>query len=321
MLMSKRLLVGMLLCASASAAEEPAKRQFEFTYGGAVTEVHSGALVRLWLPLPKTDDDQTIERMSVTLPSQQRNRRETTEKKYGNRVLYFECPANEDGEVPFELAYRVERQEVLFDRTKTQDETTTKPFRTASRYVPLDPRLRSLLMGRVVLPKDEFELAKAIYLAVDKKMKYDKPAGGKWGRGDALWACESGYGNCTDFHSLFLSACRTSGLAGKFEIGFPIPEGREGEVAGYHCWARFYARNRWVPVDISEADKHPELADYYFGNLTANRVLFSTGRDLELLPRPATSKVNFFVYPHVEVDGKLHKKFRKGFRFRELALP
>src|SRR3712207_7840796 len=45
----------------------------------------------------------------------------------------------------------------------------------------------------------------------------------------------------------------------------------------YHCWAAFAPAGRgWVPVDISEADKHPEMTDYYFGNLTADRDLKST---------------------------------------------
>ena len=60
----------------------------------------------------------------------------------------------------------------------------------------------------------------------------------------------------------------------------------------------------WVPVDISEADKHPQLKEYYFGNLTENRVTFITGRDIELVPKQDGNPLNFFVYPYVEVDGK-----------------
>jgi hypothetical protein len=57
-------------------------------------------------------------------------------------------------------------------------------------------------------------------------------------------------------------------------------------------------------VDISEADKHPEMKDYYFGNLSADRVLFSTGRDLELVPKASHSPLNFFIYPHIEIGGE-----------------
>ena len=60
----------------------------------------------------------------------------------------------------------------------------------------------------------------------------------------------------------------------------------------------------WIPVDISEADKHPEMKEYYFGNLTENRVTFTTGRDIDLVPRQASPSLNYFVYPYIEVDGK-----------------
>jgi transglutaminase-like putative cysteine protease len=152
-------------------------------------------------------------------------------------------------------------------------------------------------------------------------MKYDKPEGGAWGRGDAVWACDSKYGNCTDFHSVFIGACRDLKIPAKFEMGFPIPDKRgAGEVAGYHCWAKFLdeGSSKWVAVDISEADRHPKMKEYYFGNLTADRVTFTTGRDLELSPAPAAGPVNFLIYPYVEVDGKPHTKFIKRFKYADI---
>jgi transglutaminase-like putative cysteine protease len=135
-------------------------------------------------------------------------------------------------------------------------------------------------------------------------MKYSKEGTG-WGRGDSVWACDSRYGNCTDFHSLFMSLARAKEIPARFEIGFMLPNDKpEGAVTGYHCWAYFFANERWVPVDISEADKNPSLREYYFGNLTANRVTFSTGRDIVLTPPQTGDPINFFVYPYVEVHGK-----------------
>ncbi len=72
-----------------------------------------------------------------------------------------------------------------------------------------------------------------------------------------------------------------------------------------------------TPVDISEANKNPQMSDYYFGKLTANRVLFSIGRDLQWTPPPAAETVSFHVYPYVEVDGKPHSSFVKKFRYED----
>jgi transglutaminase-like putative cysteine protease len=148
------------------------------------------------------------------------------------------------------------------------------------------------------------QLGRALFDIVNQHMQYRKDKPG-WGRGDSDWACESGFGNCTDFHSLFLSLARANHLPAKFEIGFSIPPIKGGGVvSGYHCWAWFKpAGHGWVPVDISEANKHPEKRDYYFGHLDADRVAFTTGRDLILDPKQDGPPLNFFVFPYVEVHG------------------
>ena len=89
----------------------------------------------------------------------------------------------------------------------------------------------------------------------------DKPDGDKsWGRGDAEWACDAKFGNCTDFHSYFMGLARAKGHAGALRDGLPIPGGdeKEAKVGGYHCWAYVWLESQgWMPVDISEADKQP----------------------------------------------------------------
>jgi transglutaminase-like putative cysteine protease len=124
--------------------------------------------------------------------------------------------------------------------------------------------------------------ARAIYDYVFTTMSYDKTGTG-WGRGDVLYACDAKKGNCTDFHSLFIAMARSQGIPARFEIGFPLPpDKRSAEIAGYHCWSDFYIDGKgWIPVDISEAWKHPEKRDYFFGSHDVNRMQFSYG------PRPA----------------------------------
>jgi transglutaminase-like putative cysteine protease len=160
--------------------------------------------------------------------------------------------------------------------------------------------------------------AKAAYDYLFTTMRYDK-AGSGWGRGDAVWACDAKHGNCTDFHSPFIGMLRADGIPARFDIGFPLPDNKDqGDIPGYHCWAEFYATKiGWVPVDISEAWKAKEKQDYFFGTVDANRVQFSTGRDITLSPKQSGPALNYFVYPYVEVDGKPYDKLDKQFSFAE----
>jgi transglutaminase-like putative cysteine protease len=113
---------------------------------------------------------------------------------------------------------------------------------------------------------------------------------------------------------------QASEIPSRFKIGFVIPSESSGTIPGYHCWAEFYdGKKGWVPVDASEAWKHPELADYYFGARDGNRLLISTGREIRLVPAPANGPVNIFFYPYVEVNGKPIDGVRTEFRFRDLS--
>ena len=122
-------------------------------------------------------------------------------------------------------------------------------------------------------------------------------------------------GNCTDYHSYFLSLTRTAGILSRFHTGFSIPKNHEGQIAGYHCWADYHDGESWIPVDIFKADKHPELRDYYFGQLDENRVAFTTGRDIKL-ENLSTGRTNYFIYPNLEIDGKPSNQYQKKISYK-----
>ena len=305
-------LFGFLVLATCAAAEDAdhvktKQRAFRLDYGATVTGLPAASQVRVWLPVPRTNEDQTVKALQRDLPAEAD---EAEESKYGNRILSFASTAPASGELAFTTAYEVTRQEVLglpgvmIGMGKKLTDEQKKLFLSAEKMVPTGGKSLDLLKG-VKLPPEKLLAARILYDRVDEHMKYDKSRPG-WGRGDVEWACDSRFGNCTDFHSLFISLARAQGLPSRFEIGLSIPPQRgQGAVTGYHCWAFFYLdAHGWVPVDISEADKDPSLKDYYFGRLNENRVTFSIGRDLVLVPKQAGEPLNFFVHPYVEVDGK-----------------
>ena len=296
-------------------------RHFQFTYAGAIKDVKPGTEVSVWLPVAVSGPEQEVKIISQ-MP---KNAKTYKEKQYGNVSLYFKAKANDKGQVPFEIVYDVVRREVKTDLSanltlKPTPGENLKRFLEPDAKVPVTGKPLELLKDKK-LPPDQFATAKVLYDTVNTHMKYSKDGIG-WGQGDSVWACDSKFGNCSDFHSLFISMARGNQIPSKFEMGFPIPPKRgDGVVGGYHCWAWFLPNQKgWIPVDISEANRNPELKDYYFGNLTEDRVRFTTGRDINLEPRQSGPALNFFIYPYAEVGGQAHpqEKVERRFAYKDV---
>ena len=294
-----------------------AGRKFTFYYDATISDLEPGAKARVWIPVATTGPDQQVTLDGIELPAKHTVH---TEKKFGNRVIYFEAVANDAGQIPVKATYSVARNEIQPTTREEFDESKRALFLASNTLVPADGRLLAKVFGSKHPMSTGRDLAQELYDAVYNRMQYSKPTNKPWGRGDATFACDEKVGNCTDFHSLFISMARSVDLPARFEIGFPLPADKEkGSIGGYHCWAKFAHEGNWTAVDISEADKHPEMKNYYFGGLTPDRVTFTVGRDLELDPAPAAGPVNFLVYPYVEVDGKPHTKFVKNFHFEDVS--
>ena len=288
------LLVNLAPLAGAAGDIVRGLDQFHFDYRVKLPELSAPA--QLWLPLARSDAYQTVklERIDSAIQS-----RKITDASGENDLLYL-APQPSDSGKTIAVAYTVERRE----KESFADGRDPKAFLQPDKLVPNTPVFRAIATGAVDAQADELAKGRALYDHVLGRMKYDKSGTG-WGRGDAMYACDVRTGNCTDFHSYFIALARSIGIPARFAIGFSIPADRDaGTIAGYHCWAEFYADGKWVPVDISEASQHPQLAEYYFGHHPANRFEFTRGRDLVVDPAPASGPINFLVYPLLEVAGK-----------------
>jgi hypothetical protein len=299
----------------------PKVRQFLFTYKTTVTGLKPYQTARIWLPVAPSNAEQIVSIVQQRLPENARSQM-GKEAKYQNAMLYVEAKPDAHGTIPVEVVYRVTRHEVKGDTTGMKDDMAEiEKYLRPDAKVPVGGKPLTLLDGKA-LPEDQTELGRFLYDVVDDHMKYSKEGTG-WGNGDAEWACDSKFGNCSDFHSLFISLARSKEIPAKFEMGFPLPEARgQGDIAGYHCWAKFKPKGKgWIPVDISEANKNPKMRDYYFGNLTENRIAFSEGRDLTLVPKQDGPALNFFIYPYVESEGKPYPgdKITRKFSYEDVT--
>ncbi len=288
---------------------------------GALTvtiDVHAvtGGTARLWIPIPATTRFQVLHgfTLSPALPY-----RIVRDPEYGNHFLYLEAgPAELENGKTLSVTFDVTR--LAIPSGAAEDAAT--PLRLLDRFLHPD---RLVPVGGIIAAEARtvaggggttLERARRLYEHVVASVHYDKSGSG-WGRGDALWVCDSRHGNCTDFHSLFIGEARAQGIPARFIMGVPLPAGeRAGEIPGYHCWAEFYVAGRgWVPVDAAEASQDPARRDELFDGLDPDRVQFTIGRDIPL-PGTRGVQVNYAIYPLAELNGQEVQPLPARFSFR-----
>ena len=269
---------------------------FEFLYRATLPEIND--VGRMWIPLPVTDQYQTIEVKYIEAPVDQKI---LEDREHGNKMFFMVLKPENSGET-IEICYRVDRREKGVYEDNTRD---PNDYLRPDRLVPGNEDFRKIAERVVEGKLGNLARARALYDHTIDRMRYMKYGDG-WGQGDAVYACDTRTGNCTDFHSYFIALSRAVGIPARFAIGASIPSERnEGGIDGYHCWVEFYTNGKWWPADISEGDKCSALSTYYFGHHPANRVEFSRGRDLVVEPGPASGPINFLAYPVLEIGGEM----------------
>ena len=325
-------LVGVLLAVASWALVSPPVhaeevRTFEFTYACKISDVTEGAKhVDLWMPVPSDCQGQTVGNVTIVRPS---GGQIGVDPAYGNRIFHkrFDSPRTTDTALGAELVFRVKRREVIVDAAKSlaavkfsQPNEELAVYLAPNSLIPVDGRVADIARRLALQQNKPIATAHTVYDYLLETMTYNWRAKGA-GRGDVLWACDSRTGDCTDYHSTFIALCRATGIPADHQFGFPLPTDRnEGKLFHFHCWARFWAGEAgWIPVDISEVDKHPELRQYNFGSLRVNQLKLSHGRDVTLVPPQKGPPINIFVFPYVEVDGRPHDGVKWTASFRDIA--
>jgi len=286
-------------------ASSGATRTFGFTYELRGGEFPEGEPVDIYIPMPAEHGGQFIMQQSLQASLPATTGVETT---YQNGYYHIHRPANVTAPIEVSLAWTVSRDVVTSGRVEALSEAELELYLAPNALVPVGHEILQPILAEIHQMRTDdtpAATARAIYDWVVDNVEYKKIGQG-WGNGDTFWACNERYGNCTDFHALFISLARTEGIPARFEIGFPIPQDRAaGEVSGYHCWVQFYLPEQgWVPIDASEAAKHPDKRELFYGTQPADRIHFTTGRDLVLSAGSASRPLNYFIYPYVEVGGK-----------------
>ncbi|RLQ20720.1 transglutaminase domain-containing protein [Seongchinamella sediminis] len=299
------------------------QRVFEFTYEIVSGDLPAGEAVDIYIPLPAEHADQRIleQALESSVPG-----KTGVEKNYDNGYYRITRPAGSDAPIKASLSWTVVRNTVRAGSETALSDAERARFLAPNALVPVGHEVLQPILEEIHLQRSDDSpsaTARAIYDWIVDNVEYKKVGTG-WGNGDTFWACSERYGNCTDFHALFVALARSEGIPARFEIGFPVPQARPaGDVGGYHCWVQFYIPGEgWIPIDASEAAKHPEKRELFYGTHPADRIHFTTGRDLVVSEASEKQPLNYFIYPYVEVGGKPWQgKVNTRFSYREFSEP
>ncbi len=340
------LIIILFLCSCAVNTNNT--RSFQFTYEIDI-ESTNGKKLEVWIPIPKSNEVQTISKLKINTNGLKYSLED--EKVHGNKYLYINQSDGIMESKQVSIVFNVLRKE---HQNVNYENVNPKKYLDSYNSVPVGGIFNKVI-NENKLSKNN---VRKIYDYVLNGMHYGKPksvdnqyykdpwlnADGKYGlkevnrdkvvelyqeakkrkgnytfgNGNSIYACDIGVGNCTDYHSYFISLDRTIGIPTRFHMGFPIPNGDSGKVGGYHCWADYYVENEgWYPVDISEADKDPMKTDYFFGTVCENRLEMMVGRDFKLKGNELDF-VNLFIYPIMEINDNESFSFKKNFTFKNL---
>ncbi|GAB4364695.1 MAG: transglutaminase family protein [Deltaproteobacteria bacterium] len=272
--------------------------------------------VRLWIPYPMSDRNQSI--TDVAVGGNYTSLGVYREGVHGEGILFVRW----DGPTPkrtLTYSFRVERKEAAVKEFPSEELPLSRReldrYLSPTRLGPTDGKVAELA-ARITEGKGTVRAkARAIYDWIVENMRRDPEVKG-CGLGEVNTLLSSRGGKCADIHSVFVALARASGVPAREVFGLRLPPGKEGEITGWqHCWAEFYLPGAgWVPVDPADVRKAiltkkisleeaKPLREYYFGAVDANRVEFGTGRDLVLNPPQEGGPLNYFMYPYAEVDG------------------
>jgi len=298
---------------TADTAISPPTRDVELTYTATLKDVPTSArTIDLWLPIAQDTEGQVVSKVTVAYPE---GGAIGVEPRYGNKIWHkrFTAPFGvqlRDGGLGAQIVFEIHRDEIVVSQAKSMADA---PKGAAGFETYLDEnRLIPVRLDAITKTATELQLAeespirasRRTYDWLIKEFTYNWKAPGA-GIGDVRWACDSKTGDCSDYHSMFIALMRNVGIPADHEFGFPIrTTASEGRIPSYHCWARFHVEGvGWIPLDASEADKHPELFEYNFGSQSANLFKFTHGRDVNLVPKQAGPALNKFIEPYAEIDG------------------
>ncbi len=310
-----------LLQFSSSALAEPETVAGKMIIAITVDTPADNRDTKLWVPLPVSDQFQTIE--DVKVEGNYAHEGIYKEKTTGNSMVFADWSTLPTEQRKLTLTFNVsthKRANRDFVDKGLPIPADVKKFIKEEYMVPTGGRVKKISDGVVAGRVKISEKARAVYdWVVDNTVRDPSVQG--CGPGNVEQTLDKKGGKCTDISSVFVAVARAAGIPAREVFGIRLgkEEGVSDMTGGHHCWAEYYVPGvGWVPADpadvrkailvnklennSAEAEKYRE---YYFNQLDPYRVAVATGgRGYYLNPPQKGGLLNYFMYPYAEIDGK-----------------
>lgn len=317
------------MAATGIASAKIASGNLTFTITPAVADTKSN--VTLWVPYPMSDEFQTISNMSINGNYQ----KSAVYRDPISEAIYFyaswtNSESNPQCVMSFHISQRDRKQASLKDSGKNYPEIVMK-YLQSTDYIPAnDPEMREIAQKAINGKKGTLEKAKGIYDWVVENTFRDPDVKG-CGLGIPMRTIKqcNGGGKCADLSTVFVTIARAAGIPARDVYGLRLAPLKEGDVtSGFHCWAEFYLPGTgWVMVDPADVRKMMLVHKLELKDAKDWRQFFWGGDDLfrlvleknsrGVLLNGAHEKMNYFMYPAAEVNGKMLNYFdSKAFSYK-----
>ncbi|MDP2682251.1 MAG: transglutaminase domain-containing protein [Deltaproteobacteria bacterium] len=301
------------------------ERQGEVTFKINIEAPEDSKDVRLWLPYPVSDKEQTIE--DVKIDGNFYYSGIYGQKQEGDMALYAEWtqPAKERFITLTFKAKAMERIKKDFPSKIPFQESgipvEVKEYVKGSEFIPIDGKIKAIALKAIRGKKNIKDKAMAVYDWVIENTVRNPDIKG-CGTGDVERILAEKGGKCADISGVYVAIARAAGIPAREVWGLRLGKKPEEDMTGgHHCWAEFYMPGYgWVPVDPADVRKAmlteklelikdaktKEYRDYYFGAVDAYRIVLTRGaKGYSLSPAQKDGVLPYgFMYPYAEIDGK-----------------
>ncbi|PLX80504.1 MAG: transglutaminase [Desulfuromonas sp.] len=313
----KKILFALLLIFSTTANASTNSGSYTMTFDLSSHKAEED--VKLWVPYPVSDSNQTI--TNISWHGDYEEAAVYTDKANGTPILFARWN-KKAADRHLTLTFDAERNEQI-RRDFPKQEGTLNPaefshFLAATSLGPVDGGIKELADKITEGETTVLAKAKAIYdWTVENTFRDPETRG--CGVGDVNKLLKRPGGKCADISSVYVALARAAGVPSREIFGIRSGRGDEQNVTTWqHCWAEFYLPGYgWVPVDPADVRKamlkqsieldNPrtiEIWEYFWGRVDPYRVRLGEGRDIVLNPAHIGPPLNYLMYPFAQVGSE-----------------